>query len=372
MKSSIKIGNIIGIPIRIHFTFIFILGLFAWAFSLETIYFLGFPIGFGGLSISTIAQILLGIIAAVLLFICVLLHELGHSYVTQKLGYKINSITLFIFGGISNSEEIPRNPKQEMKIAIAGPAVSILLGIIFYISFLIIEQIQGSLITNIIYITTGSLAFYNFVLAGFNLIPAFPIDGGRVLRATFALKMDYKKATKTAATIGKGVAVAMAVFGIFYNIWLVLIAIFIFFGASQEERTLSISLALEGKKVKDVMRTDFENVSPDTKIQEVYNYIQKNKHLGFPVVKEGKPVGMISLDDIRKTNEDEWDKIEVKDVMNKDFSTISSNEDVYSIFKKMLKGNIQRFIVKDADRVVGIISRNDILKDIQISGVKTN
>jgi len=369
MKTSFKIATLIGIPIKIHFSLIIILGLFAWAFSVDTFSVFGFLIGFGGLPISTLAQLLLGALIAVLLFICVLLHELGHSYVTQKLGYKINSITLFIFGGISNSEEIPRNPKEEIKIAIVGPAVSLLIGSILYVFYVLIKPYYGTIPINAIIILLGSLSFYNLILAGFNLIPAFPIDGGRVLRATFALKMNYQRATKIASNIAKGVAIIMAVFGIFFNIWLILIAIFIFFGASQEEKSLQISSALENKKVKDVMRKDFESVSPDITIQKLYDIIQNKRYLSLPVLKDEKVVGVVSIDDIKKVDRDKWDNALVEDVMNNNFSTVSSDEDAFSAFKKLIRKHIDLLIVKDADKSLGVISRDDILKDIQISGL---
>jgi len=370
MKTSIKIGRIIGIPIKIHFTFIFILALFTWAFAVESFSIFGFTIGFGGLQVTTSIKVMLGILAAIFLFICVLLHELGHSYITQKMGYKINSITLFIFGGVSSSEEIPRKPKQEMKIAIMGPLVSIILGGFFYLFYYFLEPFVNSLSSNIIFINLGILSFYNLIFAGFNLIPAFPIDGGRVLRAAIAMRMDYKKATKTAATVGKGVAVVMAVFGIFFNFWLILIAIFVYFGASQEEKSLNISLALEGKKVKDIMRKDFESVSPDMNIQDLYENIEKQRHLSYPVLSSDKLVGIVSINDIKNVDKDKWKDITVKDIMNKNFSTVSPEEDAFSVFKKLLKGNLNRLIVKQTDNVVGIISRNDIFQEIQISGVK--
>jgi Zn-dependent protease len=219
VKASFQIGKIIGIPIRVHFTFIIILVLFAWAFAVDNFSIFGFPIGFGGLPISLVFQLALGVIVAILLFICVLLHELGHSYVTQRFGFKINSITLFIFGGVSQTEEIPRNPKQEMRIAIVGPGVSILIGIVFYAVYFFINQFGSSLPIKILSISVGMLAFYNLLLAGFNLIPAFPIDGGRVLRAGLAMRMEYDKATRAASSFGKAVAIFMAIFGNFYLFW---------------------------------------------------------------------------------------------------------------------------------------------------------
>ncbi len=370
MKTSIKIGRLLGIPIKIHFTFIFILALFAWAFTIETISILGFTIGFGGLPVSLGIQSLLGIVTAIFLFICVLLHELGHSYVTQRYGVKIKSITLFIFGGVSQSEEIPQQPNKEMKIAIAGPLVSIALGAFFYVLYVLLAPYATSLFTNSIYIVLGTLAFYNLLLAGFNLIPAFPIDGGRVLRAAFAMRMNYQKATKTAAAIGKGVAVAMAVFGFFFNIWLVLIAIFIFFGASQEGKTLQISEALKGKQVKDVMNNHFESVSPETSVQTLYNVIEQHRQFSFPVMRDDTLVGTVSLRDVKRIDKTKWEHAEVNDIMNTDVSAVSPDEDTFSVFKKLVKKNLEQFVVKDDDTVVGIISRNDIAQTIQISDVK--
>jgi Zn-dependent protease len=300
MKTSLKIGTIIDIPIKIHFSFLFILALFAWAFSLETFMIYGFTIGFGDFPITYGLKFLLGGIVAILLFICVLLHELGHSYVTQQFGHQIKSITLFVFGGASESEEIPKEPKKEISIAIIGPIVSIGLGIFFYLLFFLVQQFDPSLMVNIFQGMFGALSFYNLILAGFNLIPAFPIDGGRVLRAAFATRMDYQKATRTAASIGKGVAVAIGVFGFFFNFWLVLIAIFIYFGAAQEQKTTEISSALEGKKIRDIMKHDFESVNPDMNLNDLYSTMEKEKNLLYPVVQNKELVGTVTMNDMKR------------------------------------------------------------------------
>ena len=192
MKSSVQIGKIIGIPIIIHFTFLVILALFAWSFSTDSISLFGFIIGYGALTMDISLKVILGIFLAILLFVCVVLHEIGHSYVTQKYGYKINGITLFIFGGVSQAEEIPQDPKMELKIAVIGPAISVLLGLIFYGFFLLINSYGSSVAIQMVSITVGTLAFYNMLLGAFNLIPAFPIDGGRVLRSVLASHQGRK------------------------------------------------------------------------------------------------------------------------------------------------------------------------------------
>ena len=366
MKASFQIGKIIGIPIKVHFSFIIILALFAWAFAAESFSIFGFVIGFGGFPLSLGVKFLLGVIVAVFLFICVLLHELGHSYVTQKFGYKINGITLFIFGGVSQTEEIPRNPKQEMSIAIVGPAVSVLIGVIFYLVYTFINQFGGSLSLQIVSISFGTLAFYNLLLAGFNLIPAFPIDGGRVLRASLAMHMDYGKATRVASSFGKGIAIFMAVFGIFYNLWLTFIAIFIYFGASQEQQALGVSLALENVKVKDIMTPNVESVSSDMSLRKLSDYMFAHKHLGYPVIENDKIVGTVSVLDIRGVGKDKQDSLLIKDVMHKNFLSISPEDDAINAFKTMAKNHNDRLIVQNNSEIVGIVSWSDVLHAIKM------
>ena len=366
MKTSFKIGKVIDIPIKIHFSFIIILALFAWAFAAENFSIFGFTIGFGGLSLSLGVQFLLGVIIAILLFVCVLLHELGHSYVTQKFGYKINGITLFIFGGVSQTEEIPRNPKQEMSIAIAGPAVSIFIGVILYLVYSFINSLNGSLSLQVVSVSFGTLAFYNLLLAGFNLIPAFPIDGGRILRAGLAMRMDYSKATKVASGFGKGVAIFMAIFGVFYNLWLTFIAIFIYFGASEEQQALGVSLALENVKVKDIMTPNVESVSPEMNLRKLSDYMLAHKHLGYPVMENNKIIGTVSVLDIRGVGKDGQDSVLIKDVMHKNFLSISPEDDAITAFKKMARNHNDRLIVQENGHTVGIISWSDILHAIKM------
>lgn len=370
MKTSIKIATILDIPIKIHFTFLFILALFAWAFSLETLTIFGFSIGFGDFSISLVFKILLGGLVAIFLFICVLLHELGHSYITQQYGHTIKGITLFVFGGSSESEEIPKQPRKEISIAVAGPLVSLIIGSILYAMYIIIQTLDANLSVNILRSMVGTLAFYNLILAGFNLIPAFPIDGGRVLRAGLAIRMNYQKATKTAANIGKGIAVGMAIFGIFFNLWLVLIAIFIFFGATQEQKTTEISEALEGKKINDIMDKEVETVASDTTLDELYQKMEDRKQFSYPVIQNQSIVGVVTAEDLKGISKDNWSKTSVEDIMNEDVEMVSADDDAFSVFKTLIKKNLERIFVKDTNnQVIGMISRNDLLRTIRFYGI---
>ncbi len=369
MKSSVQIGKIIGIPIKIHFTFLLILALFAWTFSASSVSLLGFTIGYGGLVIDLFLKILLGIFLAILLFVCVILHELGHSYVTQRYGYKIQGITLFVFGGISQAEEIPRNPKMEFMIAITGPAISILLGAVFYLIFLLVDSLPFSIDMQVISITAGTLAFYNVLLGLFNLIPAFPIDGGRVLRSILATRLEYRKATKIASNVGKGFAVAMAIFGIFFNIWLVLIAVFVYLGASEEDRSLQISISLENFKVKDLMTPAIDSVSPTMTLQEFSEYMIAHKHLGYPVMENNTLQGMISINELHKADHKKLKEILVQDVMRKDILSISPDEPASTAFKLMTRNNHERLLVQKDGKYLGILSWSDLQRAVDIQGV---
>ncbi len=223
----------------------------------------------------------------------------------------------------------------------------------------------------LLYSMVETLAFYNIILAGFNLIPAFPIDGGRILRAALAFKMNYQKATKTAASIAKGIAIAMAIFGIFFNLWLTLIAIFIFLGASQEQKTTEISDALKGKKINDIMKKDIETASPELSLQQLFEKMENTKQFVYPVVENQQLVGVITAENLKKRDQDEWEDITVEDIMTKDVSTVSADEDAFTVFKTLIKKNLERIFVKDSnDHLVGMISRNDLLQSIHFYGIE--
>jgi Zn-dependent protease/predicted transcriptional regulator len=366
MKTSFQIGRIIGIPIKLDFTFLIILALFAWVFASGDVVIYGFVIGYGGVPVSLFIKSILGIVLAVLFFVCVLLHELGHSYVTQRYGFKINSITLFIFGGVSQIEEMPRKPKMEMVIASAGPLVSLLLGGVFYGVFLLFSSLSSSLLIEIGLITSGTLAFYNVTLGVFNLIPAFPIDGGRILRAGIASYTDYGRATRAAANIGKIIAVAMAIVGFFFNFWFILIAVFIFIGASQEQQTTQISIALENLKVKDIMTQHVEFVSPEMTMHQFVDFIHIHKHSSFPVLEKSRLVGLITVMDLHHVERAKQETTTVRDMMHTDFRTITPDDAADAAFKIMIRHTNERLIVKQGENVIGILSWSDLLHAIQM------
>ncbi|MHC1587708.1 MAG: CBS domain-containing protein [Candidatus Syntropharchaeia archaeon] len=354
MKTSIEIGRVIGIPIKIHITFLLILPLFILLFAENKP-----PIGF--VDLDPPLKYVFASIAAITLFLCVVLHELSHSYVAMRYGTKINSITLFIFGGIASMEEIPREPEIESKVAVAGPGMSFLIGFSSFVLYFLFKGDVKLLFLNIGYI--------NVSLALFNLIPAFPMDGGRILRAYFAKKGSYIAATQKAAYIGKMFAIIMGIFGFFAiaqgGMWLILIAFFIYIAASEEETATVIQFALEGIKVRDIMTRDVISVSSDMSINEVIDLMFREKHMGYPVVND-EIKGIVTFSDISKIPFEERKSFRVGDILSSPVITVSPEDDATKALKIMLERNIGRLIVEEDGRMVGILSRTDLMRTIEL------
>lgn len=358
MNSSIQIGRIMGIPIKLHITFLLILPVFAF-------YFAANPPAFGFNDVKPlILRYALSTAAALLLFTCVLLHELGHSYVAKKHGTNIQSITLFLFGGVSSMEEIPRNPKIEFKMALAGPSISLLLGS----ALIIIYGLFNTNTTNPYARLIWFVGYINIVLFVFNLIPAFPMDGGRVLRAVLAGRMSYIRATRYAANVGKMFAIFMGITGLFVpgGLWFILIAFFIYIGASEEEKSTEVSILLEGVKIKDIMSKEVTTVPSAMPVEELVDFMFRYKHMGYPVVDDSEVKGIVTFTDVQKVPKEERKNVTVGQIMTKKLITLKEDADAVDALKLMTVNNIGRIIIKREDRMVGIVSRTDLLRSVQL------
>ncbi len=354
MNTSIQIGKIMGIPIKLHITFLLILPVFGWVFANN-------PPRFGFNDVQPLSlRYSLGMLAALLLFICVLLHELAHSYVAKKHGTNIQSITLFLFGGVSSMEEIPRNPKVEFRMALAGPGTSLLIGSIL----LLIHELFK---TETPYLRLVWLIGYiNIILFAFNLLPAFPMDGGRMLRAWLAGRMSYVKATRSAAGIGKMFAIFMGIIGLFISFWFILIAFFIYIGASEEEKSTEVSVLLEGMKVRDIMSREVTTVNPGMSVEELVDYMFRYKHMGYPVVEDSDVLGIVTFTDVQRVPKEERKNVKVSQVMTRKLLTLNEDDDAVSALKLMTLNNIGRIIITKDKRMVGIVSRTDLLRSVQL------
>ena len=377
MKWSYQIGSIRGIPIKLHLTFLIILLAVIWLFAVHDFKILGIIIGFGGMNISTWLKYLLGAIASVLFFSTLLFHELSHSLIAQSYGVHIRSITLFVIGGVSQMEEIPREPRMEARISAAGPALSLGIGILTYAIYYTFGPVSPAeteaTFENAALIVVGIIAFYNIFLGLFNLIPAFPMDGGRILRAWFAMRMPYIDATRRAVSVGKSFAIAMGIFGLFLGgPILIAIAIFIYLGASGEEKATVISITLEGVKVRDVMTgiPDVIYVPPDWTLEQLIDVMFKTRHMGYPVQEsQTSPVlGVVTFADVQRVPASERATTRVEDVMKREIVSIRPDADAFDALKLMSSRNLGRLIVMEDEQMVGIVSRTDLMRAIQFRG----
>ena len=361
MNSSLQLGKIMGIPVRLHWTFLLVILYIAWAFASFSQQVLGRTYGLGSIEPASLRWIY-SLVFAVVLFACVALHELGHSYIAHKNGITIKSITLYFFGGVSAVEEIPRNPGLELQMAFAGPAVS---GVIGLVSVLLASLLGDGSAASIMLWTLGLM---NIILMIFNLIPAFPMDGGRLLRAWFATRMPYIRATRNAADIGKMFAILMFVIGLFsFNFMLLFVAFFVYVGASEEEKATEISVSLEGIKVKNIMSPEVRTVAPDMTLQELKELMFLEKHRGYPVMSGDEMQGIVTLTNLQSVPDELLSSTRVEKVMARKLYVIAPLDEASTAMKMMNDMQIRRLPVMDNGRLVGIVSREDLVRAIELS-----
>ncbi|KAB1197457.1 MULTISPECIES: CBS domain-containing protein [Haloferax] len=367
---GIRIGSAFGIPIRLDLTFLLILPLFAWLIgsdignlSVLINNLFGASIDGSALSDGSL-QWILGSAAAIGLFGGVLLHEFGHSLVAMRYGYEIESITLWLFGGVARFKEIPEDWKQEFTIAVAGPLVSVAIGIVAYAGFVALPASQAPL-----KFVTGYLALMNISLAVFNMLPGFPMDGGRVLRALLARTRPHAKATQMAAEVGKVFAFLLGIFGLFFNLFLVALAFFIYMGASGEAQQTVLKATFQDVVVNDIMTTreNLDVVDVETTVAELLERMFVERHTGYPVLQNGYLVGMVTLDDARGVREVERDAYRVEDIMSDELATIDPSADAMEAIALMQERSVGRLpVVDEQGEFVGLVSRSDLVTAFNI------
>jgi Zn-dependent protease len=298
----------------------------------------------------------------------VFVHELAHSIIARRNKIKINSITLLILGGVSSMEETTPDPRVELPMALAGPLTSLALGIIASALVYVIRDLGGNTpVSGALIFLFGYLGLLNIVLFGFNLLPAFPMDGGRVLRAWLAKRMPLARATRIAADVGKGFAILFGIFGILiFNPILIIIAFFIYIGANQESLLVRYNVLLKDRTMGQVMNHPVMTVPPTMRLSELIELMHTTKHLGFPVVDKGHLAGMVTLADIQKSSPTDREALIVKDVMSHQVYTLPPSAPLTEGFKIMSQFQIGRIPVIDGDEIVGIVTRTDILKVMEL------
>jgi Zn-dependent protease len=357
---SIKLGRILGIEIDLHYTWFFVFALLAWALSAEF-----FPHYFPGLT--TAEYWVIGILSSVLLFVSVLIHELSHSVIAKRGNINVERITLFFFGGVAQISDENITPSREFKMAIAGPLISFVLAGFFYF----LSQVPLHL-----YIT--AISFYltrlNLILAIFNLVPGYPLDGGRALRAVlWAYYKDIKKATKYAASGGKifGIILATAgILGMFLGLgtlWFVLIGVFIYFLAGMGYEQVIIKEILSKISVKQVMIKSFVSVKPSTSIARLFsNYFLRYSQNTFPVIEKNKLLGIVTTEVLKMVPKRQWLKVTAEHVMKPMKTSLKEEDNAYKTLVRMSSKGIELLPVIKNNRLKGIVSIPSLIRYVRL------
>jgi Zn-dependent protease/CBS domain-containing protein len=283
MGWSLTIGRIFGTGVRIHITFLIFI---AWIWGAS--YIAEGPVAAWN-----------SLVFILLLFLCVLLHEFGHIFAARGFGVETPDVTLLPIGGVARLARIPEEPYQELLIALAGPAVNVVIaGLLVVLFHAHPEPMHLAAVESTRVALTDRLTEVNLFLAVFNMIPAFPMDGGRVLRALLAIKLGYVQATKVAAGIGQALAFVFGAVGLFYNPLLIFIAMFVYFAASAESHAAALRAVSQGVPVSAAMMTRFATLGPDTHIDEAVDTLLATSQSDFPVTDDGRLVGLLSRNDI--------------------------------------------------------------------------
>ena len=356
MKWSLKIGKVAGIPVSIHWTFIILLW---WIF-----------ISYYKID-NNLQHAINGVLFILALFLCVILHEFGHALTAKRFKIITKSITLLPIGGLAQMEKLPEKPVQELWVAIAGPLVNIVIAILLGIYLYSTGSIPDVLDVEELQILTGNsfilnLFFANIVLAIFNLIPAFPMDGGRVLRALLAFRYNRSKATKIAAGIGQFLAILFVLIGFFANIFLVFIGVFIFIGAGTEaylEKTKSI---LTGHTVRDVLMHQYTSLLPGDTLDKAVQTLLDGQEQEFIITEENNVVGVLTRKELIAGLSEHGKQIPIANVMRKDYLALDPDMPLQEVYQKLMASGCTVAPVLDNGKLIGIVDRENINELIMV------
>ncbi|MGZ4858642.1 MAG: site-2 protease family protein [Candidatus Angelobacter sp.] len=353
MKWSWKLGKFSGISVYMHATFLILI---AWIVLTE----------WGEThSGRAVAGAVLFILA---LFACVVAHEFGHALAARRFGIQTNDITLLPIGGVSSLERIPDDPRQELWVALAGPAVSVAIAA----ALLLIVWITGAVghLTQIG--PWGNVPFAeqlllaNVMLVIFNLLPAFPMDGGRIFRSLLARRMDYSRATRIAANVGQGMALLFAGLGLFGNPFLFLIALFVWIGAGQEAATAELRSALRGIPVSQVTITDFNTISPSDMLSRPVALMLHGTQQDFPVVDEGRLVGVLTRNELLSGLSKSGPDVPVSQVMRKDYQAVSGSEMLQAASDRLQNPDCRVLLVMEKGNLRGLFTVENLAEFLMV------
>jgi len=352
VKWSWKIGEYAGIGVFVHATFLLLIGWIAVSHLMS-----------GQSVLATLA----GVGFVLTIFGCVVLHEFGHALTARRFGIRTRDIVLLPIGGVARLERIPDDPRQELWVAIAGPAVNVVIALVLYVWLNLIGAWQPvtSLTT-----TSGSflerLALVNVFIVLFNLIPAFPMDGGRVLRALLALKLNYARATRIAARVGQLVALVFGVVGLFTNPFLIFIAVFVWMGAAQEASLAQARGMLGGIPVHQVMVTDFRTLTPHDPLARGMELTLAGTQTDFPVVVGDRVVGVLTQADLIRGLEKRGRDAPVGELMHREFETADLSEMTDAVMIRLRQSTCHTVPVTRNGQLVGVVTMASVGEFIRI------
>ncbi|HUP23897.1 MAG TPA: site-2 protease family protein [Thermoanaerobaculia bacterium] len=350
MKWAWRVGKLAGIDLKIHVTFLLILGwvgLLHWRAE------------------GTTEAVVRGVVFILLLFGCVVLHELGHALTARRFGVKTRDIILLPIGGVARLERMPEKPSQELLVAIAGPLVNVVIaGGLFAVLAAAGRWVPLQELAQEPSITRGplfqQLAVINVTLAVFNLIPAFPMDGGRILRALLATRLDYVRATQIAAAIGQVFAFGLGFLGLFSNPFLVFIAFFVWIGAAQEASAVELRNRLEGISVGQVMLTDFRALHPFDTLSNAIDLTMAGSQVDFPVVDSGRAIGVLTQQKLLAALRGGGPEQRVQTVMEREFEHADPHDLVEPLLQRLQEKRQRTVPVVAHDSLVGLLTVDNI------------
>lgn len=346
MKWSWKIATFSGIDVFIHATFLLIIGWVGLSYWQQT---------------RTLAGTLEGIFFTLFLFGCVVLHEFGHALTARRYGIKTRDITLYPIGGVARLERMPDKPIQELWVALAGPAVNVVIAALLF-GWLTISGALTPLAG--LSLTAGPflerLMLVNISLVVFNLIPAFPMDGGRVLRALLALRLEYTRATQIAASIGQGLALLFGFIGLFANPFLLFIAFFVWIGAAQESSMVQMKNALGGIPVERATITDFQVLSPRDNLERAVELVLAGSQTDFPVVENEAVVGVVTRNDLLTALSRQQYTTLVVNIMRRDFQVVDAAEMLEPALMRLQTCHCHTMPVTRSGKLVGLLTNENV------------
>ncbi len=364
MTGSIRLGRLLGIPVQVHLSWFLAVWVIAWSLARGV-----FPERIPGLPPETYWT--MGFAGAVLLFASVLVHELGHALVARSFRIPTRSITLFLFGGVAQIAREPERPSHELWVALAGPATSFLLAGLFRLLTPTGQLVPATALM-------GYLSSVNVLLAAFNLIPAFPLDGGRVLRAVLWSFLGFERATQVSTLTGQATAALFIVLGVLAvftgralnGLWLILLGWFLDQAAGSSRQQMLLRHALRGVRVRDIMTPDPVTLEADLTLEEaVARYFLPRKHGGYPVVYGDRLLGILTLHDLKQVPRERWATTRVRDAMTPiaRAQVVHPGAAAYDALARMVQAGVGRLLVLDGEgNLLGILTRSDLLHLIRL------